>query len=244
MVVERVRVRQIAHVARGIEIEWQFVVRDVDAFARWLPTAMPSRWSVVDSGARTQADVYYDTADWRLWSEGWACRVRTKGTRKEASLKALARARGGPARRREITAVVRDRRPAALATSANTVARRLRAVVDGRALRRLFTVRTRRRTFVLRHDGRVVAEIALDRTRIAARGRLRRLTRVEIEVTGGPTALVARFVATLRRRRHLGTATRSKFEHGLRTARLTPPRRGLCQPRAAGRERRSKEGPS
>ena len=209
--------------ARAFEIEWQYVVRDVDAFARWLARQAVPRWSVTDAGARSQTDVYYDTEDWRLWSAGWALRIRASGTRNEASLKALRRARRGVARRREITAVLRERRPGALRTAAGPVGARLRRLGGTDALRRLFAVRTRRRTLVLRHDGSAVAEIALDRTRIAARGgRVRRLERVEIEVTAGSPALIARFVATLRRRRHLTIATRSKFEEGLRTARLAP----------------------
>jgi inorganic triphosphatase YgiF len=223
-VVERARVGHIARVGRAVEIEWQYVVRDVDAVARWLAKVVPARWSLTDDAARSQADVYYDTEDWRLWSAGWALRMRTSGTRREASLKSFGHARGGPVRRREITAILRGARPAVLRAGATAVGRQVRAVTGERPLRRLFGVRTRRRTFVLRHDGRAVAEVALDRTRIAARaGRTRRLERLEIEVTAGPPALVARFVATLGRRRHLTVATRSKFEEGLRTARLAPP---------------------
>lgn len=212
--------------ARAVEIEWQLVVRDVDAFERWLAALRFTHWSIETASAVRLSDAYFDTADWRVWGEGYALRVRRNGAGMEASLKALGRARRGVARRREITAPLRDARPATLRALRGPVGAAIRHATASGRLRRLFAVRTRRHTFTLRHHGRAVAEIALDRTRITAgRGRSRRLERLEVEVKAGPPDLVARFVAALRRRRPLTLATRSKFEEGLRTARLVPPPR-------------------
>ncbi|MEO6026033.1 MAG: CYTH domain-containing protein [Candidatus Binatia bacterium] len=212
--------------ARAVEIEWQFVVRDVDAFERWLAALRFAHWSLEAASVVRLSDTYLDTADWRVWGEGFALRVRRNDARTEASLKALGRARRGAARRREIAARVRDARPATLRALGGPVGAAVRRATASGRLRRLFAVRTRRHTFTLRHDGRAVAEIALDRTGITAgRGRSRRLERLEVEVKAGPPDLVARFVATLRRRRPLTLATRSKFAEGLRTARLLPPPR-------------------
>jgi inorganic triphosphatase YgiF len=211
--------------ARAVEIEWQLVVRDVDAFERWLTALRFAHWSVEAAFAERLSDTYFDTACWSLWSEGHALRVRRNAAGTEASMKAIGRARRGVARRREITACMRDARPATLRALGGPIGAAVRRTLASGRLRRLFAVRTRRHTFTLRHDGRAVAELALDRTRITAgRDRSRRLERLEVEVKAGPPDLVARFVATLRRRRRLAFATRSKFEEGLRVAHLVPPR--------------------
>jgi inorganic triphosphatase YgiF len=212
---------------RGIEVEWQFAVPDLAAFRRWLVRASFDGWVVTPLGVVRLADVYLDTPDWRLWRAEWALRIRRADGATEATLKALAQTRRpGPARRREINARIRDANVARVLAAPAGLGRLVRAVVGDARPRRLFAVRTRRELFAVRHGGRLVAELALDRTRIAARGRTRRLTRVEIEVKAGPPARVARFVATLRRGRHLTMATRSKFEEGLATAGLRPRRRG------------------
>jgi len=214
--------------SRQVEVEWQFVVRDVDVFGRWVLRARfdDGAWSVSPAEVLRLRDAYFDTADWRLWRAGYALRVRRAGARVEATLKALGHARGGVARRREITERLGDARLGSLRAARGAVGTRLRRVVGERALCRLFTLQTRRRTFLVRRDGRALAELALDRTRIVTpRGRLHRLQRVEVEVEAGPPALVARFVATLRRARHLKTAGGSKFEAGLAAAGAAPPRR-------------------
>ncbi len=213
--------------SRHVEVEWQFAVRDVDGFERWLARArFDDGWSLSRSAVLRLRDAYFDTADWRVWRAGYALRVRRSGERVEATLKAVRRARGGVARRRELTERLRDARVGSLRAAPGVVGVRLRRVLGASPLVRLCALRTRRRTFALRYEDRAVAEIALDRTRVLPpRGRERRLQRVEVEVGAGPSALVARFVATLRRRRHLTTAARSKFEEGLVAAGRVPPRR-------------------
>ena len=213
--------------ARGIEIEWQLVPRDLEAVARWLGRAcIPGGWTVVPSARRRLADAYYDTADRRISRAGFALRLRRAGEAVEATLKALRRAEAGLARRREITSVLDRVSVAALRASRGAVGRRLRGIVGSERLRRLFALRTDRRTYAVRARGRAVAELALDRTDVIVGGKpVRRIHRVEIEVKGGRPAEVAAFVATLRRGRHLTPAKRSKFEEGLRAAgRGEPPR--------------------
>jgi inorganic triphosphatase YgiF len=211
--------------ARHVEIEWQFAVADLEAFRRWIVGRTLAGWAVVPRGVVRLSDTYVDTADWRVWRSGHALRLRRSGARVEVTLKGLTRGQRGLARRREITSPVPDARVPALRTARGQVAARVRTIAGDARLRRLFALRTRRQVFAVRHGRRNVAELALDATRIAARGKERRLWRVEVEVKAGPPALVARFVATLRRRRHLRAAKRSKFEEGLAIAGLRPPRR-------------------
>jgi triphosphatase len=210
-----------AAVARPIEIEWQFVPRDAAAFARWLARArFDDAWSVVPAATQVLADAYFDSDDRRIARAGFAFRVRRVGSSVEATLKALRRAEDGVARRREITSRLTGATIAAVRASRGAVGTRLRRTVGSAPLRRLFALRTRRRTFTLRLHGRVVAELALDRTAVIVRGRVaRRIERVEVEVKAGPPARVAVFAATLRRGGHLTLARRSKFDEGLRAAR-------------------------
>jgi inorganic triphosphatase YgiF len=207
----------------GVEIEWQFEVRELGVFRRWLVGADFGEWTIVPRGARVLRDAYFDTVDWCVWRSGYALRIRRSGDEVEATLKALARARRGAAVRREITSRWRDGRVESLVHGSTLVGRRLRRVVRDRPLRRLFRLRTRREVFAVRHRGRTVAELALDRTEVASRTRVRPILRIEIEVKAGAPALVASFAATVRRRRHLTLTRRSKFAEGLAGAHLRPP---------------------
>lgn len=207
--------------ARGIEIEWQLVPRDLDAVARWLGDAcIPGAWTVGPSTTRRLADAYYDTADRRIARAGFALRLRRTGAVAEATLKALRRAEAGLARRREITSPLERASVPALRASRGAVGARLRGLVGSVRLRRLFALRTNRRVYAVRARGRAVAELALDRTDVLVGGkRVQSIRRVEIEVKAGRPAEVAAFVATLRHARHLTPAKRSKFEEGLRAVR-------------------------
>lgn len=208
--------------ARGnLEVEWQFEVRDVDAVARWLARAdLGPEWEVTRRTMLRLHDVYFDTADWAVARTRHALRARSDGAGVEAALKAFGSSLGGAKHRREIVEPLADARLATLLAARGRVGRRVRAIVGPARLRRLFTVRTRREVWDVRRHGRVVAELALDRTRIVARRGTRGLERVEIEVKRSTPAVVARFVALLRRRRRLGPVRRSKFETGLATAGL------------------------
>ena len=206
--------------APAIEVEWQFATRDVAAVRRWLA----ARPGVVAPAAVVELrDVYLDTADWRLRRSGDALRVRRCGDGVEATLKALRRPRGAVARRRELGERLADARLATVRVGRGPVARRLRRVLGAAPLRRLFRLRTTRRTYVVRVRGRAVAELAIDRTVVVATGRAtRRLARVEVELKRGRVADLAPFVAALRRACDLRPARRSKFEEGLRAAGLAP----------------------
>ena len=208
--------------SRAVEIEWQFALRDVDAFARWLgDTVFGGGWTIVPSGVRSLRDVYLDSDDRGLARAGYALRIRRSGTRVEATLKAFGRKRRGRAERREITERLDDARTASLPAARGAVGTRVRRLCGGVGLRRLFAVRTRRRMYDVRRDARVLGELALDQTTITApNGRQRSLRRLEVEVVAGRPAMLAAFVASLRRRRHLEGARRSKFETGLALARV------------------------
>jgi inorganic triphosphatase YgiF len=211
--------------ARRFEVEWQFDVPDLEAFGRWIVRApLDPAWTVTRDRTLDLRDAYFDTEGWRVLRAGYALRIRRAGAHVEATLKARRRGQDGLSRRREITQRLIDDRLTSLCRSRGRVAARVARLAGARPLRRLFALRTRRRTYVVRHRGRRVAELTLDRTSVAAGRRLSPIERVEIEVVAGSPAVVARFVATLRGLRHLRAATRSKFETGLAAAGHAPPR--------------------
>ena len=93
----------------SVEIEWQFAVRDLDAFRRWLVGTELDGWAVTPAAVVHLRDAYFDTSDWRLWRSGYALRVRRTGVAIEATMKARASGRRGVAVRREITSLASRR---------------------------------------------------------------------------------------------------------------------------------------
>ena len=194
------------------EVEWQFDGADLDSVEGWLGESHEGLGIFVESGEEKElADVYYDTADWKLYRAGYALRIRGLGPRRsEATIKSLASAASDDdaRRRREISEPLRGAEPGALLSKKKLgpVGKYLRALVGTRELRPLFEVRTRRRTFDLfevRTDsadgstgeivqdaagnvrregvGSRLGEAALDETKIPLGDEPVRFSRVEIE---------------------------------------------------------------
>jgi len=210
------------------EIEWQFECADLGAVERWLGVRTNGGvYSVRPRAETLLEDTYADTDDWRLWRAGYSLRVRAKGPRAEATLKSLGgRSNGGTAvDREEITEPLTEPRLAALLHCAGPVAERVRMVSGPRTIARLFSVRTRRRTYELGVDGVVAAEIALDESSYSCGmgGDKHDLMRVEVEVEAGANPEdVVPFVGALRTAGKLTPAEASKYEVGLRLAGLSP----------------------
>jgi triphosphatase len=137
------------------EVEWQFDSADLAPIERWLKSNHEDLGIFVESGEEKKlTDVYYDTADWKLYRAGYALRIRGLGPRRsEATLKSLASAATGDnaRRRREISEPLRGEVPGALLSKKRLglVGECLKALVDSRELRPLFELHTRRRAFDL-----------------------------------------------------------------------------------------------
>jgi len=212
----------------SIEVEWQFDAPALDAVERWL-RAQPAYAPVGldDRGEKTQRDTYFDSPDWRVFLAGYSLRMRSKGDASEVTLKALARPEArpedrGPVRRAEFS---EPGQIEALATSDGPVGARVRLMLRGHSIRPLFTVTTRRHTWVVRSpSSTALAEIALDDTTVSTEGGVSStLQRVEIEeLVPGGLASTRTFVEALRAACSLTPATTSKFEAGLLAAGLRP----------------------
>jgi triphosphatase len=137
------------------EVEWQFDSADLAPIERWLKSNHEDLGIFVESGEEKKlTDVYYDTADWKLYRAGYALRIRRLGPRRsEATLKSLASAATGhnARRRREISEPLRGEVPGALLSKKRLglVGECLKALVGSRELRPLFEIHTRRRAFDL-----------------------------------------------------------------------------------------------
>src|SRR5918997_3732147 len=137
------------------EVEWQFDGADLDSVEGWLGEDHEGLRIFIEAGEEKElTDVYYDTADWKLYRAGYALRIRKLDRRRsEATIKSLASAAGDDEarRRREISEPLRGEEPEALLGKkrAGPVGKYLKALIGSRELRPLFEVRTRRRTFDL-----------------------------------------------------------------------------------------------
>jgi CHAD domain-containing protein len=211
----------------SLEVEWQFEVGDLDDAERVLRArASALGLELTPSGDRRLLDQYLETPDWAFHRAGFALRVRGRDGIAEATLKAFDDQTEGPRRRREISEPLVGADRLALLTTEGPVTERVRAVVGARELRRLFTLRTRRRTFDLAAAGSgVVAEIALDRTEVEPnRGdAAASLLRIELELAD-PEALAAvePLAGALGEADGFARASTSKFGAGLAAAALAP----------------------
>jgi triphosphatase len=136
------------------EIEWQFDAPDLGSVNGWLEGQSSAfGLAVVPAETKQLVDTYYDTEDWRFYRAGYALRVRRDGRRFEATMKSLAPPEdSGLKRRREISEPLRSGGFKPLTTARGPVGERLRLLTGMRDLRRLFEVRTRRKTFKLRPE--------------------------------------------------------------------------------------------
>lgn len=201
------------------ETEWQFEVGDLERVRLWLesqPEHAPLRFALRKDAE--QVDSYADTADWRLFFAGYSLRRRRRDSTYELTLKSLQRAEDGLSRR-EINEESVD---GVIPGEAGPVSDRVRMIAGSAPLGRLFEVRTRRRSYTVRQDDRQVALVELDETTVAPQAApATTFRRVEVEVTERSPDLDS-FVQAMRYANGLIPTTVSKFEAGLRAARLDP----------------------
>ncbi|HEX2222274.1 MAG TPA: CYTH domain-containing protein [Candidatus Limnocylindria bacterium] len=181
-----------------IEVEHRYRARDPRVLDRLAEVA--ELGPAVLGAPRTVAEIdrYLDTPDGRLAAAGWACRLRTRGERSIVSLKgppeeARADAPGGHDgslhRRPEVegpaAAVEGGVHPEAWPASA--ARERLLDLSAGRPLVERVALAQRRTQRPVRHGGRSLAVLSLDRVTAARAGTtLGELLVVELEQRTGP----------------------------------------------------------
>ncbi len=203
-----------------MEIEAKFAIPNRQVYRDFLRVRQLAGFTLAPTGAVNVTDQYVDTADARLLSAGYACRLRTAGTDVLVSLKGLGGAQGAIHHRDEqevrLPGPILD-----VHAWPPSPARDLALRLAGDApLQPLFDLEQHRvRADVvepLPGGARQVAELSLDAVRAAVGRRPALYYELEVELTGeGTEADLARIAAELAETYHLTPEPRSKFERGL-----------------------------
>jgi len=210
-----------------LEVEWQFAAPDIAGVASWLAEARVPGYTVTPGPTKDLHDTYFDSPDWRIHAARYTCRVRTKGTSSELTLKAMAEAQSSMRSRRELTETLeRAERALAQAPERTELAspvfapgpagQLIRTAVGRRPVMPIFSLHTHRQTFVLADEAGTIGEIAVDETTVpVAETEPYRFSRVEVEVDADAVERAGRFVDLLVAAGGLTPAGSSKFEAAL-----------------------------
>ena len=211
------------------ETEAKFLIEDATHVGDLIDSL--DSYDVQSASATDIVDDYWDTPDWHLFRAGWAYRWRDRSGDKSMTLKSYKLRDGIVQKRQEV-----ERRVLAFPQddSHPLVAEH---VADGcgglrsRDLRELFRVQTRRRLFDIRLSDDTLVQLGIDQTTITTDGPVKKpapghmtFVELEIELKEGQEESLRQLAAETQQRFGFLTARLSKFERGLQTAGLSPPR--------------------
>ena len=211
------------------EVEAKFLIEDAGHVEDLIDSLDPH--DVQSASAVDIVDDYWDTPGWHLFGAGWAYRWRDRSGDKSMTLKSN-RLRDGIVQRRQ---EIRRRVPAfpqdgSHPLVADHVADRSIGL-RSRDLRKLFRVQTHRRLFDIRLPDGALVELGIDRTTITSDGPVKKLApgrmtfvELEMELKEGGEESLRQLAEETQRRFGLLAARLSKFERGLQTTGLSPPR--------------------
>ena len=211
------------------EVEAKFLIEDA-SLAGDLVDSLAS-YDVRSDSAVDVVDDYWDTTDWHLFRAVWAYRWRDCAGARSMMLKSFRLGDGIVQRRREV-----ERRVPAFPEDGShpLVAEHVGDLSGGHRsgdLRRLFRVRTHRRLFDIRLADGALVELGIDQTVITAVGPVKKpapgrmaFVELEIELKEGEEESLRQLAAETQQRFGLLAARLSKFERGLQTSGLSPPR--------------------
>ena len=208
------------------EIEAKFLIEDV-AQVDNLVDSLDS----YDVRSASVVDDYWDTPEWHLFRAGWAYRWRDRSGDKSMVLKSYKLRDGIVQKRQEV-----ERRVLAFPQDgshplvAGHVADRSDGLRSG-DLRKLFRVQTHCRLFDIRLSDDALVQLGIDQTAITAVGPVKKpasgrmkFVELEMELKEGEEESLRQLAAETQQRFGLVAARLSKFERGLQTAGLSPPR--------------------
>ena len=215
--------------AARLETEAKFLIEDT-AHVSDLIDSLDS-YDVLSVSATDIVDDYWDTPGWHLFGAGWAYRWRDRSGDKIMTLKSYKLGDGIVHRRREVECrVPAFPQDGSHPLVAEHVAGRSEGLRSG-DLRKLFRVRTHRRLFDVRLSDDTLVQVGIDRTTITTDGPVKKpapgrmtFVELEIELKQGREESLRELAAETQQRFGLLAARLSKFERGLQTAGLSPPR--------------------
>ena len=199
-----------------MEIEAKFAVPNRAVYRELAHLRMLAGYMLVAVGVAQVADRYFDTADGRLLTGGYACRLRAEGDALIATLKGIGGVQGAVHRRAEEEVRLSEWSPDPGAwppSAARTLALDLAA---GALLEPLFGLEQRRARADIFDGERRVAQLSLDHVRLDLTGvpRAAGSTYYELEVelaSAGTEADLASIAADLSTAWHLIPEPHSKF---------------------------------
>jgi CHAD domain-containing protein len=211
------------------EAEAKFIIRRPEQIDRALRVLEANGFSISPQGTAEHADRYFDTADWSILVDGWACRVRRRHGREKVTLKSLDSSSAAVLVRAEISQHRQgDEVNAPLSLPGGAVREKLESLIGDKPTLELFQVSSRRTVYQLEKPGAqpVRIEFDIDESRIDADRRTEKATGVleftelEAELQSGNEADLESVAALLRDEAGLTPAQFSKFERGLQAAGL------------------------
>ena len=211
------------------ETEAKFLIEDA-AHVGDLIDSLDS-YDVQSAAATDIVDDYWDTPGWHVFRAGWAYRWRDRSGDKIMTLKSCKLRDGIVQKRREVERRVRAfPQDGSHPLVAEHVADRSGGLRSG-DLRVLFRVRTHRRLFDIRLSDDALVQLGIDQTTITTDGPVKKLApgrmtfvELEMELKEGHEESLRQLAAETQQRFGFLAARLSKFERGLQTAGLSPPR--------------------
>ena len=212
-----------------LETEAKFLIEDAGQVGDLIDSL--DSYDVRSASATDIVDDYWDTPGWHLFSAGWAYRWRDRSGDKSMTLKSN-RLRDGIVQKRQevkrrVTAFPQDGTHPLVA---GHVADRCGGLRSG-DLRKLFRVQTRRRLFDIRLPDDTLVQLGIDQTTITTDGPVKKpapgrmaFVELEVELKEGREESLRQLAAKTQQRFGLLAARLSKFERGLQTVGLSPPR--------------------
>ena len=212
-----------------LEMEAKFLIEDAAQVGAVIDALQSRRVQSVSS--LDIVDRYWDTQDWHLFKAGWAYRWRDASGKKNLTLKSI-QPSGDLVRNRvevnqQVAAFPEDSTKPPITGG---IAKQLQDL-QLRDLRELFWVHNTRRLSNVRNPDGATIEIALDRATITTQspvgkpvpGRLV-FVELELELKEGREESLRQLATTIQQRFGLLPSRLSKFDRGLQTAGLSPPR--------------------
>ena len=195
-----------------MEIEAKFNIPDRQVYRQLARLRRLAGYTLLPAGSEKVHDRYFDTADGRLLTAGYACRLRSQDGAVIATLKGMGTARYGIHRREEHEVLLPAWEPNPLAWPDGPARALALELTAGAVLQPLFDLTQRRIYADVCDDTRLVARLSLDQVRVHIGSPPQVYYELEIELQAdGGEADLGTLAAELTTTWHLSPEPRSKF---------------------------------
>jgi inorganic triphosphatase YgiF len=197
-----------------IEVEVKFAAESATDLLRLPQNLKTLGWSVGHANDIVMNDYYLDTPDLDLLQSGWAFRIRRAGDKSKITLKSLAAAEDGVARREEYEEDIEWDGSGAVTFPEDVIGGRINDLVGEKTLWLLFQVEQSRTQYISTLNG-CTAELSLDAVRWIYNKRSMNGYTAELELVDGGEKDILETQAVLLKDFDWKLTNQSKFEVGL-----------------------------